>query len=298
MQQQGASGVNQLGGLFVNGCPLPNFKREKIVELALGGLRASDISHLLKVSNGCVSKILSRYYRTGTVQPKTTGGSRPRLSTPQVVARIAQLKQEQPSLFAWEIRGRLQAEGVCAAHRMPSVSSINRILRSLQTGSMQLPDSLTEPLQSGLAWPEGSAGAPEWPPPQRAQQEVPRACSRHRSRSRTIFSQPQLEALEQEFGRGQYPEAAAREKLASATRLPEATIKVWFSNRRARCRREAKKALDPHCCPSSGLTHTSPGVQACLRLLRGGECTHPPPCHRKPEGCLCRIPTQPWLSGS
>lgn len=40
---------NQLGGLFVSGCPLPDAKRRKIVELALCGLRAVDISHQLKV---------------------------------------------------------------------------------------------------------------------------------------------------------------------------------------------------------------------------------------------------------
>lgn len=42
--------VNQLGGLFVTGCPLPDAKRRKIVELALCGLRAADISHQLKVA--------------------------------------------------------------------------------------------------------------------------------------------------------------------------------------------------------------------------------------------------------
>lgn len=75
-----------------------------------------------QVSNGCVSKILNRYYRTGAVEPKATGGSKARLATPAVVARIAQLKQEHPGLFAWEIQRRLQSEGICASHRTPSVS--------------------------------------------------------------------------------------------------------------------------------------------------------------------------------
>uniref|UniRef100_A0A8C3RTG4 Paired box 4 n=1 Tax=Chelydra serpentina TaxID=8475 RepID=A0A8C3RTG4_CHESE len=117
-----AGGVNQLGGLFVNGRPLPPCQRKRIIELAAHGVRACDISRSLKVSNGCVSKILGRYYQTGAVEPKAIGGSRPRMATPEVVARIAQLKLERPSIFAWEIRRKLHAEGICARDRTPSVS--------------------------------------------------------------------------------------------------------------------------------------------------------------------------------
>jgi len=47
---EGAKGVNQLGGAFVNGRPLPDTTRQRIVELACSGARACDISRLLQVS--------------------------------------------------------------------------------------------------------------------------------------------------------------------------------------------------------------------------------------------------------
>ncbi|NWX18134.1 PAX4 protein, partial [Aegotheles bennettii] len=240
----GPSGVNQLGGLFVNGRPLPACKRKRIIELAACGIRTSDISRSLKVSNGCVSKILGRYYRTGAVEPKAMGGSKPRMATPEVVARIAQLKLEQPSLFAWEIRRLLHAEGICASNRTPSVTLRAR-----------------SPLTFCLSVPAGTPLATLHPPvspgtQHPAQGSAPgrRLLLSTRHRNRTVFSSQQSEALEKEFQRGQYPDTVTRERLAKATLLPDATIRVWFSNRRAKWRREAKQKLE------AGGAGDSPGL--------------------------------------
>jgi len=128
LQQYGE--VNQLGGVFVNGRPLPNAVRLRIVELAQLGIRPCDISRQLRVSHGCVSKILARYHETGSILPGAIGGSKPRVTTPRVVGYIRELKTKDPGIFAWEIRDRLLADGVCDKFNVPSVSSISRILRN------------------------------------------------------------------------------------------------------------------------------------------------------------------------
>ncbi len=86
--------VNQLGGLFVNGRPLPNHVRVRIIELAQLGIRPCDISRQLRVSHGCVSKILARYNETGSILPGAIGGSKPRVTTPKVVNFIKDLKMK------------------------------------------------------------------------------------------------------------------------------------------------------------------------------------------------------------
>jgi len=132
VNSEGHSGVNQLGGVFVNGRPLPDHTRQKIVELAHQGARPCDISRMLQVSNGCVSKILSRYYETGSIKPRAIGGSKPRVATSDVVQRIANYKRECPSIFAWEIRDRLLNENICNQDNIPSVSFFNLIFKFFQ----------------------------------------------------------------------------------------------------------------------------------------------------------------------
>ncbi|XP_073867383.1 paired box protein Pax-8 isoform X6 [Macaca fascicularis] len=137
--QKGHGGLNQLGGAFVNGRPLPEVVRQRIVDLAHQGVRPCDISRQLRVSHGCVSKILGRYYETGSIRPGVIGGSKPKVATPKVVEKIGDYKRQNPTMFAWEIRDRLLAEGVCDNDTVPSVSSINRIIRTKVQQPFNLP---------------------------------------------------------------------------------------------------------------------------------------------------------------
>ncbi|XP_030040418.2 protein gooseberry-neuro isoform X5 [Manduca sexta] len=72
----GQGRVNQLGGLFINGRPLPNHIRLKIVEMAAAGVRPCVISRQLRVSHGCVSKILNRYQEGVSDPPSISSISR------------------------------------------------------------------------------------------------------------------------------------------------------------------------------------------------------------------------------
>lgn len=90
--------------------------------------------------NSCVSPLhltwntnvycFCSYYETGSIKPGVIGGSKPKVATPKVVDKIAEYKRQNPTMFAWEIRDRLLAEGVCDSDTVPSVSSINRYLSS------------------------------------------------------------------------------------------------------------------------------------------------------------------------
>ncbi|CAF3675758.1 unnamed protein product [Rotaria socialis] len=216
--EEGQGRINQLGGVFINGRPLPSSLRMRIVDMAIQGIRPCMISRQLRVSHGCVSKILSRYAETGSIEsgsPNTD--SKFKIFPANIEQKLNEYKtmySNNPMLIG-EICERLIRDGVCTQASLPSVNVLTRMLRGNQEdqSSVENRKNINKIIKT--------------------------------RRYRTSFNQDQVQRLEHTFQETHYPDVQVREKLSRCIGLSEARIQVWFSNRRARSRKIASAHQQP-----------------------------------------------------
>ena len=120
----------------MNGKPLPNSVRQRIIEMAELGIRPCDISRQLKVSHGCISKLLSKYNDTGSFEPGRAKRKTSRDVSSEVKNKIEEYRRTAPGIFSWEVKEKLVADGLCTKESLPPLTVISRLLRRARsTGS-------------------------------------------------------------------------------------------------------------------------------------------------------------------
>ncbi|KPP65247.1 hypothetical protein Z043_116351 [Scleropages formosus] len=73
----------------------------------------------------------------------------------------------------------------------------------------------------------------------------PKAAQRQRRKPRVLFSQTQVFELERRFKQQRYLSAPERDHLASLLKLTSTQVKIWFQNRRYKCKRQRQdKSLE------------------------------------------------------
>ncbi|NXL95857.1 NKX26 protein, partial [Alectura lathami] len=115
-------------------------------------------------------------------------------------------------------------------------------------------------------------------------------CSRpkqpQRRRPRVLFSQAQVLELERRFKQQKYLSAPEREHLASVLQLTSTQVKIWFQNRRYKCKRQRQdKSLEL-------ATHPLPPRRVAVPVLvrdgkpcLGGSQPHPAPYRVSASPC-------------
>ncbi|KAM6150649.1 homeobox protein Nkx-2.5 [Erethizon dorsatum] len=186
--------------------------------------------------------------------------------TPFSVKDILNLEQQQRSLAAGELSARLEATLAPASCMLaafkpeaysapePAASGLPELRAEL--GPAPSPSKCAPAFPAAPAFYPRAYGDPdqakdprtdkeelcalqkavELEKPEGDSAERPRA--RRRRKPRVLFSQAQVYELERRFKQQRYLSAPERDQLASVLKLTSTQVKIWFQNRRYKCKRQ------------------------------------------------------------
>ncbi|KRZ49203.1 Paired box protein Pax-3, partial [Trichinella nativa] len=229
----GQGRLNQLGGMFINGRPLPVYLRLRIIQLALAGVRPCVISRQLKISHGCVSKILGRFAETGSIAPGQLGNKQRQSKVDRKGCwnNVAPILNDRPPVSDYSINrilGLRETKGVCFGRRSGGCLGTAAVHRSscfIDKSPIIINDHVNKfSLRPLLALTEEKEDR------------------KNARRQRCHFTVSQVELLERAFHENNYPDAKRRQELAVEACISIEKIQVWFSNRRARYRKQLATA--------------------------------------------------------
>ncbi|XP_007520889.1 homeobox protein Nkx-2.5 [Erinaceus europaeus] len=186
--------------------------------------------------------------------------------TPFSVKDILNLEQQQRSLASGELSARLEAplppaSCMLAAFKPEAYAGAEAAAPGLpelraELGPAPSPSKCSPPFPAAPAFYPRAYGDPdpakdprlekkelcalqkaaELEKPEADGAERPRA--RRRRKPRVLFSQAQVYELERRFKQQRYLSAPERDQLASVLKLTSTQVKIWFQNRRYKCKRQ------------------------------------------------------------
>lgn len=121
--------INQSGGLYDNGRNLPQFIRERVLDLHHAGLSQRGIAQELCTSRHFVQNVMHDYDATNSSCQPVKGHKGRFVLTPNAIECIENEKLCKPSIYCTELQNRLVLDGVVHPADLPHSSTISYLLR-------------------------------------------------------------------------------------------------------------------------------------------------------------------------
>ena len=121
--------INHAGGLYDNGRSLPQFIRERVLDLHHEGISQRGIAQELSTSRHFVQNVIRDYDATNASCQPLKSHKGHSVLTPNAIECIESEKLCKPSVYCTELQNRLVLDGVVHPADLPHASTISYFLR-------------------------------------------------------------------------------------------------------------------------------------------------------------------------